>query len=93
MIFDFFDRSRYKFKRHLIKSCENDLKGAFLQTPYDMLHVEDIKAYIHCKYETIGDVKIYREIDEMIDSDGNMKEEFKHLEDQSIIKITLLNEF
>lgn len=29
----------------------------------------------------------------MIESDGKMKDEFKHLNDQSIIKLTLLNEF
>jgi hypothetical protein len=33
---------------------EDDPEGAFLQTPHGVLHVEDIRAYIHCKLEIIG---------------------------------------
>lgn len=74
VIYDVVDIPRYKFKRNPFKSCEDDPEGSFSQTPVGILHVEDIRAYIHCKYETIGEVNIYSELDSMVEANESMIE-------------------
>lgn len=66
VIYDVVDKPRYKLKQHPYKSYEDDLKGAFSQTPIGVLHIEDIRAYIHCKYEITGEVNIYSELYGMV---------------------------
>jgi hypothetical protein len=45
-----------------------------------VLHVEDIRAYIHCKLEIIGNAQIIRDLSDMMD-DGELKLEFFKLKD------------
>lgn len=43
-----------QFKKHPFKLIEIDLLGAFSSVPYVVLHVEDIRIYIHANLEEIG---------------------------------------
>lgn len=66
-IYDVNERTHYKFKKHPYKSMEDDPEGAFSQTPHGVLHVEDIRAYIHCKLELIDNTQIIKRLREMVE--------------------------
>lgn len=59
------EKPRYKFKKSSIANLEDDLAGAFLQIPNEALIVEDVRSYIHCKFETVGDSDISSEFDKV----------------------------
>lgn len=48
------DIPHLKFKWHPFKSVENNPLGAFSSIPYSVLHIEDIRAYIHANIEDLG---------------------------------------
>ena len=52
---DVSERPRYKSKKYPFVSLEDDPVGALLQVFAHVLHVEDVREYINCKFETIGD--------------------------------------
>lgn len=47
------DKTHVVFKKHPYKSMKVDLVGAFSSIPHIFLHVDDVRAYIHCKIEEI----------------------------------------
>ena len=57
-VYDVSDKTMYEFKKHLFVSLLDDPIGTFFQAPKNVLHVEDIRNYIHCKIESIGDEEI-----------------------------------
>lgn len=78
---------------HLLFSMlQIDPEGAFSQTPYGILHIEDIRAYIYCKYDILGIDDISTQMEYMTDN-GVMREEHKHINQLSIMKILDLCEF
>lgn len=48
------DRARPVFKKHPFKFVKDDREGAFSSTPYNILHNEDIRAYIYYNFEDLG---------------------------------------
>ena len=56
---------RYNFKRHPYVSLLDDPLGVFLQVLDNILHVKDIKGYIHCKIESIGDFDIHKDLEKI----------------------------
>jgi len=52
------DRPRPKFKKHPYKSLEVDPLGAFSSILHGVLHVEDVRAYIHANIEEFGESKL-----------------------------------
>lgn len=77
------DNARPIFKKHPFKSVEDDPKGAFSSVPYDVLHNEDIRAYIHCDLEELGNtdmLDLYN--NHFANSLGNLKLEYKVLQDK-----------
>lgn len=58
LVVEIMDRARPKFKRNPYKSKEDDLNGAFSFVLYGVLHVEDIRAYIHCNIEELWNAKM-----------------------------------
>lgn len=82
LVVDDIDRARPNFEKHLYKSIVDDLSNSFWSVPYRVLHVEDIRAYIHCNIEEIGIsqmMKLYTQ--HMIDEMGSLKLEFKSIEE------------
>ena len=79
-MFDISDRPRYTFKKHPFFSLLDDPIGAFLQVLKNVLHVEDIRSYIHCKIESIGDTEIHKELEKMCNNDLSRKPENAYLE-------------
>lgn len=67
------DRAKPIFKKHPFKSIEDNLKGAFSLVPYGILHNKDIRAYIYCDLEEIGNsdmLNLYNK--HLADSLGNL---------------------
>lgn len=56
LVLEIIDRTRLVFKKHLFKSIEDDLNGAFSSVSYGVLHNEDIRAYIHCNIKELRNV-------------------------------------
>lgn len=80
LVFKLTDRIRPQFKKHPYKSNEDDPNGAFSSVLYGVLHVENIRAYIHCNIEELGNVEmlpLYTK--HMIDGMRNLKPDFKSL--------------
>ena len=50
-ICDVSERPRHKFKKNLYKFIKDDLYNALSTVPYGVLHVENVRAYIHYNYE------------------------------------------
>lgn len=84
-VVDITKRNRYKFKKHPFVSMENDPEGAFSQTPFEVLHVEDIRAYIHYKFEFVGDLEIMKEMFEVLNDQGVLQLEFTNLDNCGLI--------
>lgn len=79
-------RARLKFKKHPYKSMEDDLNSAFPFVPYRVLHVEYIRAYIHCNIEELGNIEMLSFYTKhMIDGMGNLKYDFRSLQDKGFI--------
>lgn len=76
---DIMEKLRYKFKRNLITHLEDDLAGAFSQIPKGVLIVEDVRSYIHEKFETLGDTNILKEFDKVYKKYMIFKDELNHL--------------
>ena len=79
--------------RNTFVSLLDDPLGAFSQVLKNVLHVEDIKSYIHCKIEIIGDDEIHRDLDDMCNDDLSLKSKFMHLEKLNLVKYILYIEF
>lgn len=92
-VVDITKRNKYKFKKHPFISMENNPEGAFSQTPFGVLHVEDIRTYIHCKFESIGDLEIMKEMNEVLDDQGVLKVEFTNLDNCRLITYMEQHEF
>ena len=71
---------------------EDDSEGAFSQTPHGVLHVEDIRAYIHGKLEIIGNTQIIRDLRDIME-EGEFKSEFAKLKDLNIFQLFKFYEF
>lgn len=70
------DRARLIFKKHPFKFVEDDLEGAFSSVPYDVLHNEDVRAYIHCDLAELGNADMLTLYNKhLVDSLGNLKQE------------------
>lgn len=77
------ERKRPNFKKHPYKSVEDDPSGTFSSVANRVLNVEDIRAYIHCNIDELGSaqmLKLYTQ--HMIDGMGNLKLEFKLIEEK-----------
>ena len=85
-MFDISDRPRYTFKKHPFVSLLDDYIGAFLQVPKNVLHVKDIRSYIHYKIERIGDVEIHIELEKMSNNDLSLKLKYANLEPLNLVK-------
>ena len=92
-VFDISDRPRYTFKKHLFVCLLDDPIGAFLQVPKKILHVEDIRSYIHCKIESIGDAEIHKELEKMCNNDLSLQLEYANLEPLNLVKYMFYMEF
>lgn len=77
------DRARLVFKKHSFKSIKDDLEGAFSLVPYNILHNEDIWAYIHCDLEELGNADmLFMYNKHLVENLGILKPEYKILQDK-----------
>ncbi|XP_059066162.1 uncharacterized protein LOC131857518 [Cryptomeria japonica] len=75
------DRVRLVFKKNPFKSVEDDPEGAFSSVPYDVLHNKDIRAYILCDLEEIGNVDMLDLYNKHLANGlGNLKPTYKVLQ-------------
>lgn len=81
------ERARPVFKKHPFKLVEDELNGAFSSIPYGVFHNEDIRAYIHCNIKKLDNLDILSMYAKhMVDDFGNLKSNFKNLEDKDCIQ-------
>ena len=85
-VYDVSDKARYEFKKHPFVSLLDDPVGAFSQVLKNVLHVEDIRSYIHWKIERIGDEEIQKDLRKMCNNDLSLKSEYAHIEDLNLVK-------
>lgn len=64
------------FKKHSFISQVDDPLGEFSRVLENVLHVEDIRSYIHYKFESIGDNAIHKDLDLVCQGDLSLKQEF-----------------
>lgn len=62
MVSDVSERPRYKFKKHPYVSTKDDPTGAFSQLSHRILHVEDVFSFIYCKFDSLGDNDIHKDL-------------------------------
>lgn len=58
-----------------------------------MLHVEDIRSYIHWNIESIGDEDIQKELGVMYNNDLTLKSKYVHLNELNLVKYIFYTEF
>lgn len=96
LVIEIKDRARPIFKKRPFKSTEDDSEGAFSLVPYNILHNEDIRAYIHYDLKELSNtdmLDLYRK--HLVDSLGNLKPKYKVLQDKGFsqfIHFPLFNE-
>lgn len=71
----------------------DDPLGTFSQISLNDLHVEDVRSYIHCKFERIGDNEIQQELSEVLNGNLNLKPKFAHLLDLNLVKCMFYKKF
>lgn len=87
LVVDITNRARPKFKNHPYNLLEGDTKGAFSSILYGVLHVEDIRAYIHCDFKELESAKMMKlYARHMIDDMRNLKLEFNSLQHKGFIQ-------
>lgn len=80
LVIEVTDRARPKFKKHPFKSMEDHPNGAFSSVLFGVLHVEDIREYIRCNIEELGNVEMLSLYTQhMMDGMGNLKPDVKYL--------------
>ena len=57
-----------------------------MQVPKNILHVEDIRSYIHCKIESIGYTEIHKELERIYNNDLSLKPKYAYLEQLNLVK-------
>ena len=67
-------------------SLVDDPLGAFSQVLNNVLHVEDIRGYIHYKIESIGDFDIHKNLKKICRNDLSLKPEFAYLERLNLVR-------
>ena len=92
-VYNVSNRPRYNFKKHPFVSLLDDPIGAFLQVLENVLHVKDIRGYIHCKIESIGDSEIHKELEKMCSNDLSLKPEHRYLEHLNLVKYMFYIDF
>ena len=92
-VFNVSNRPRYNFKKHPFVSLLDDPIGAFFQVLKNVLHVKDIRGYIHYKIESIGDTKIHKEFEKMCNNDLSLKLEHAYLEQPNLVKHIFYTDF
>ena len=64
----------------------DDPPSAFSQVPKNVLHIEDIRGYIHYKIESIGDSDIHKDLEKICRNDLSLKLEFAYLKRLNLVK-------
>lgn len=83
LVVDVTKRARPIFKKHPYESMGDDMSSAFSSISYRLLHVEGIRAYIHCNIEELGRAQILNLYTKhMIDGMGSLKPKFKSIEEK-----------
>ena len=72
---------------------EDDPLGSFSQVSNKILHVKDVRAYIHYKFESIGESDIHKYLDLVYNNDQSWKIGFEHVNELNIIKHMFYMEF
>ena len=85
-VFNVNNRPRYNFKKYPFVSLLDDPIGEFLQVLENVLHVEDIRSYIHCEIKSIGDTEIHKELEKICNNDLSLKPEYTYLEQLNLVK-------
>ena len=92
-MFNVSNRPRNYFKKHSFVSLLDDPIGAFSQILENVLHVKDIRGYIHYKIESIGDTKIHKELEKMCKNELSLKLEHGNLEQLNLVKHMFYTDF
>ena len=92
-VYNMNERPWYEFKKHPFIVMGDDPIGVFSQFVEGELHVEYIRAYIHCKFGSVGDKDNYSDIDEVYDNEKKSKLGFKFLGDLNILQFMSYGEF
>ena len=58
-----------------------------------MLHVEDIKNYIDCKIESIGDDDIHQDLEKKCNNDLTLNSKYAHLDILNLVNYMFYIEF
>ena len=80
------ERLRYVLKKH-------DPFHAFSQIMENVLHVKDVRSYIYCKIESIGDENIHKDLGTICDNDLFLKFEYVFLYGLNLVKYMFYIEF
>lgn len=90
---DISDRPRYKFKKHPFVSLIDDPLGEFSQILQNVLHIEDVRSYIHCKFKSVGDEYIHKDLGFMCNGYLTLKSEYAYLNKLNLIKHVFYTKF
>ena len=71
----------------------DDPLGTFSRVSENVLHVEDIRRYIHCNMESIGDVDIHRDLEKICKNKLTLKPKYAHLERLKLVKKMFYTDF
>lgn len=88
LVVDITERCHPKFKKHPFKSIEVDPLGAFSLVLYGVLHVKDIRAYIHENLEGLGSSRLLNLYSKkLLGNDFRIKQEYRVLEENNFVQV------
>ena len=93
MVHNVKDKNRPKIKKELVEPAEIDDKLALSSVPDGVLHIENVKGYLGCKFETLGDANFNDDYRKLYNQDMSVKPAYGHLENNEIINYSMQYEF
>ena len=93
IVYDISEKLRYKFKKHPFVYLLDDHLGMLSQVLLNVLHIEDIRSYIHWKFESISDNEIHHELSKVCNGDLSLKSEYTDLEELNLVKYMFYTKF
>lgn len=93
MVHNVKDKNRPKIKKEPVELAEIDNSLALSSVPDGVLHIENVKGYLGCKFETLGDADFSDDYRKLYNQDILVKPAYGHLENNEIIKYSMKYEF
>lgn len=94
LVVEIVEHAHPNFKNHPFISMEDDHESVFSSVPYGVLHIEDIRVYMHCPIKELGSTQMLNLYNnQLVDKSSILKPKFQDLENKGFVKFVRFSMF